>query len=216
MPNRAPRVEHGLPAHLQCSRDVCADDEVGAVQLGRHPPIVVGEGESQRAQAEARHESAEPDMPAGVRIPLREHDDGPPRSPRGAAGREVPGIDQVVVRVRRGERAREDQCELAAVPVRRRLGSIVRGRRSSEEPVRVGQRGCRPVANDLGRIATCAGGLVSDPVESPFKRTNHPVGVSRGELSLPAVEEGPQHVVEHDGAGTEGRASPGVDHGQPA
>ena len=75
--DRAPRVEHRLPAHLHRAHDVRADDVVGARELGRHARVVVGQAEAQRRDAEARQQPRQADVPFGVGIPLRQHDHGP-------------------------------------------------------------------------------------------------------------------------------------------
>ena len=102
----APRVEHGLPAHLQRAHDVRADDVVGARQLRRHARVVVGQAEPQRRDAEPRQQLRQPDVPAGVGVPLRHHDHGrasPAPRLRRARGlrREPAGHHRVVGFVRR-------------------------------------------------------------------------------------------------------------------
>ena len=51
--NRSPRVEYGLPAHLHRSRDVRADDVVGACEFRWHARIVVGQAQTKRRDAES-------------------------------------------------------------------------------------------------------------------------------------------------------------------
>ena len=72
--DRPPRVEHRLPAHLHRPRDVGADDVVGAVELGRHPLIVIRQAQTQRAHAVPREQPAQADVAAGVGVPLRQHE----------------------------------------------------------------------------------------------------------------------------------------------
>ena len=80
-------VEHGLPAHLRRPADVRADDVVGAAQLGRHPRIVIGQAEPQRADAEPVQQLAQADVPAGVGVPLRQDDHGAPASRSDRSGK---------------------------------------------------------------------------------------------------------------------------------
>ena len=74
--HRAPGVEHRLPAHLHRPRDVGADDVVGARELRRHARIVIGQAQAQRRDAESREQPRQADVPLGVGVPLRQHDDG--------------------------------------------------------------------------------------------------------------------------------------------
>jgi len=99
-----------MPIRVQRSADVRADDVVGALELGGLSNIVVRQRKPHGADVESREELRQPDMAAGVRIPLREHDDDRligdrPRLPRVEHARG----DAVVDVVRRGERARERQ-----------------------------------------------------------------------------------------------------------
>ena len=64
--DRAPRVEHRLPAHLYRPRDIGADNVVSAAEFGRHAPIVVREAETERADAVPREQPAQTDMPSFV------------------------------------------------------------------------------------------------------------------------------------------------------
>ena len=64
--NRAPRVEHRLAAHLHRAGDVGADDVVGALELGRHPLIVIRQARRSALMPLRASSLAQADMAAGV------------------------------------------------------------------------------------------------------------------------------------------------------
>ena len=101
----ASRIEHRLPADLQRSCDVRRDDVVGTVEFGRHTPIVVGQTQTKRREAAHRQQLRESDMPACIRVPLRQHDDSGAMTPARFSWDETTGRTRVVLGVRRGDRA---------------------------------------------------------------------------------------------------------------
>ena len=202
--NRTPRVEHCLAAHLHGSRDVGADNVVRAVQLGRHAPIVIGQAEAQRAQAAPREQPAQADVAAGTGIPLRQHQDSRTMAAAGRARRgNVAAVDGVVFGLRRRERARKRQ-DLVAV-ARRRYQFIFVGRGRREERFGVGHHMRHPFFEHLRRrdvwplAATRSRpiAVLTDPFETPFKRTDDPIGGDRREPALPGVKELLEHRLLH-------------------
>jgi len=67
-------VEHRLTAHLYCSRDVGADDVIGALELGRHASIVIRQAQSERRHAVHGQQLRQTNMAARIGIPLRQHE----------------------------------------------------------------------------------------------------------------------------------------------
>ena len=110
----ARRVEHRLAADLHRPGDVRAHDEVRAVEVRRHPFVVIGQRQTQGAEAGIGEQPAEPGVSVRVGIPLRQDDHraaGPACRP---ARRKGPRVDRVVGLVRRLERARKRQRALLA------------------------------------------------------------------------------------------------------
>ena len=125
-------------------------------------------------------------------IPLGQHD-------QGAAvvfGRAEPqGMDDIVLRVGRFHRAGEGQP--AAVQV------VIGDRRIGVEAVGIGQGLVDKPRHAGGAVAVHFGRAerkpeLVEPVSAPFERPNHPIGVPRRELALPAVHPSrveSRHVV---------------------
>ena len=105
----APRVEHRLPAHLRRPADVGAHDVVGATELGGPSVLVVGKREPERRQLELVQQPAQPDMPGRIGVPLGQHQHGTAPARWRQVGKE-PGAHDVVLGMRRGERARKGQA----------------------------------------------------------------------------------------------------------
>ena len=74
-PDGSSRIENSLTTDLHGSRNVRADDVVGAAQLGWHALIVVGQREPQRTHAGPGEDPAEADVAPRVSIPLGQHED---------------------------------------------------------------------------------------------------------------------------------------------
>ena len=181
--NRAPRVEHGLPAHLHRARDVGRHDVVGAMELRRHALIVIGQAETQRAHPVPVQQPAQTHVGAVVGVPLRKHEHGRAWNILFRARFEVPAIHRVVFRMRRGKRRRKREQPIAVG--RCRAKGIFGRRLRREEPIGVGHHRRDPVM----QICIAAG----NPVESPVEITNDAVGGHRSEAAFPGVEDGLQH-----------------------
>ena len=197
--DRAPRVEHRLPAHLHRARDVGADDVVGAGELGRHPLVVIRQAQAQRAHAVPREQAAQADVAARVGVPLRQHEHrGPPAPAAQPRRRKVAAVDDVVFRMRRVERARERQPPLAVGQPAEAIG--VGGRRR-EKRVGVRHRLRHPAAQNaggLGPTASAGGGrgpvtVRPNPVQAPLEGAHDAVRADGDEPALPGVEEFLEH-----------------------
>ena len=182
---RLPGIEHGLATDLRRPPDVGAHDVIGATQLGRHAFVVVGQAESKRRESEAVEQMAQADVSLGVGIPLRQHDDRASAAP-GRGGREEPGADRVVLRVRRLNRARVGE------PVA--LERVVRGWRDVVEVVAAADGRLTPGLERRARVAW-RNGLIGQPVDAPLERTGDAVGRCRREAALPAVEGASDHGI---------------------
>ena len=91
-----------------------ADDVVGAVELRRHPPVVIRQAEAQRAHAVPRQQPAQADVSAGIGVPLRQHQHGRARRLDAASpARKVAAVHGVVLGMRRHEGAGKRQHLLA-------------------------------------------------------------------------------------------------------
>ena len=187
--DRAPGVEDRLATHLHRPHDVRADDVVGALELGRHPLIVVRQRESQRAQAAPREDPAQADMTAGVRVPLRQHEH---------SGRPPPA--------RRRRKYRQCTMLFSGCGVVKALGNVNSRPPSSGPPSRYSSVGggvknasvspITPATHSPMISASPAGvrtAIVRNPVEAPFKRADDAIGGDRRQAPLPRVKHRLQH-----------------------
>src|SRR3989338_1991336 len=69
------RVNDGLARGVHRPSDIGGDGVVGALQLRRHPKVVVREAEAQRRKAQKIQQSAKSHMLVALRIPVRQHKD---------------------------------------------------------------------------------------------------------------------------------------------
>ena len=190
-------VDDGLPAHLDGSRHVGADDEVGSIEGRGHPPVVVRQAQAQGIHAETRQQPAEPDMPARVRVPLRQHHDrptpvlGPALPPR---RREQPPVDHVVLGMGRGDDAWErNRAGTSAVPCPVGFPGEIARRGRLEEPRSIGERTCRPVGqHGFGRrVARVA--VRVHPLETPVEGPDDAIRRACVQAAFPGVEQRSEH-----------------------
>ena len=123
---RAPRVHHRLAADLHRSRDVRADDVVGAIQLGRLARVVIRQAEPQSADAEPSQQPAEAHMAVGSRVPLRQYHHSA-MSVIVAHASEIDAVNGVVFGMRRVQCAwKRNRAAIGVRPVGvlRRIGRV--------------------------------------------------------------------------------------------
>ena len=203
--DRAPRVEHRLPAHLQGPRDVRADDVVGALQFRRHPSIVIRQAQAKRGHAVHREQPAQADVAAGVGVPLRQHEHGRAASASSATERSA-GSRPCCSR-RAASRRRDGNVSMRSPSAPGALKSVVVGRLRREETRRYRPSRGRPSARGPVPAASPGGRpFGGNPVETPFERPDDAVLRHGGELPLPRMEEGLKHSALH--AILSGRCSP--------
>ena len=144
---------------------------------------MVRHGHAQGADSEPVEQLGQAHVAVRVGVPLRQHHQRPPL----VLGRREPQrMDGVVLRVARADRAGKGQPALAQ--------PVVANRRIGVEAVRVAQRFRDESGNRSRRIAAGFGfgwagwesGAVQ-PLDAPFERPDHAIGVARGEVTLPAV-----------------------------
>ena len=158
--------------------------------------IVIRQADAQRRDAEPREQLRQTDVAARIRVPLRQHDDGAARR-RSTSGsrREEARVHEIVLRVRRVERAGKRQRAGFAA----RRGGRVRGtedvvgrRRRCEERVRVLHHRSRPTTrSDLDGCGVRADGRSAASSRGPIRTglTTRSVAADVGEPLFPAMKE---------------------------
>ena len=185
--NRASRVHHRLAAGLHRPADVCADDVVGASELGRPPRVVIGQRQAQCAHPESIEQTAQAHVPVGSRIPLRQTSTAR-ASPPGRGSRR-PGACRVcfeTLPASSGNRAHEPCCspdtawhgarkrQRACCAVYVRPERVVRCVWGIEEPLAVGDSVRRPVEEDLFGCCLARMAVAAQSSRGPIRTAGRP------------------------------------------